>query len=81
VVLNGKFSTWKDVLFGVPLLSVLGPLLCVIFRNDIDKAVDYVDIVRKFADKPKLTRKKQKDKVRLQVALDASGTWASESGD
>ena len=51
-VLNGSSSTWKEVLCGVPQGSVLGPLLFVIFINDIEKSVESVTI--KFADDRKV---------------------------
>jgi ribonuclease P/MRP protein subunit RPP40 len=83
VVLNGKFSSWEEVLSGVPQGSVLGPLLFVIFINDMDDTVEGpVDILRKFADDTKLGRtvEKDEDRARLQEALDKLCSWASKWG-
>ena len=52
VVLNGSASDWADVLSGVPQGSVLGPLLFVIYVNDIDQ--DLHSKLLKFADDTKL---------------------------
>ena len=54
VVINGKASSWAEVLSGVPQGSVLGPLLFLVFINDIDEAVSKLDLIRKFADDTKL---------------------------
>ena len=54
VVLNGKFSRLQDVLSGVPQGSVLGPILFLIFVNDIDTVVS--SHIQKFADDCKVYR-------------------------
>ncbi len=49
VSINGYDSEQVDMLYGVPQGSVLGPLLFLIYINDLHKAIKY-SIIRHFAD-------------------------------
>lgn len=82
VVLNGDHSDWKKVLSGVPQGSVLGPLLFVIFIDDIDSAADLISIINKFADDTKLGQVilSDKDRETLQNCLNDICKWANDWG-
>ena len=82
VVLNGQSSNWADVLSGVPQGSVLGPLLFIIFINDLDTSASGVDILLKFADDTKIGQvlRQEEDREALQAAIDGLVEWTIKWG-
>ena len=78
VVIGDHKSTWRSVASGVPQGSVLGPLLFVIFINDMPELVKHT--IKLFADDSKLVasiRNKQDIEI-LQSDIDALVEWSND---
>ena len=52
---NGSSSHWRDVISSVPQGSVLGPILFLIYVNDIDDGLN--NMTSKFMDDTKIASK------------------------
>ena len=77
-VLNGSFSSLASIISGVPQGSVLGPLLFVVYINDINECASRIDILLKFADDTKLGNRAltTEDSLKLQKCLERFFAWA-----
>ena len=80
VKIKGLCSSWADVLSGVPQGSVLGPLLFVIYINDISKDLESQTFL--YADDMKICRamKEDDDRSVLQRDLDSVADWTERWG-
>ena len=75
---DGEVSNWKSDLSGVPQGSVLGPILFLIYINDLDD--DITSKVLKFADDTKVFRKikSDEDRQQLQDELNKLTEWSEK---
>ena len=78
VCVNGLQSSWQNVLSGVPQGSVLGPVLFLIFINDLDSVI--VNHVLKFADDTKDfgSINHADDSIKLQEDLNKLFNWSQD---
>ena len=82
VMVEGEHSRKDKVLSGVPQGTVLGPLLFLLFVNDLPDCVSEGTRTRLFADDCLVYRevRSQEDRVKLQADLDALGAWSARWG-
>ena len=80
VVINGVLSFVEMIISGVPQGSVLGPLLFILFINDMQSCINF-STIRFFADDTRLLKHiyGHKDTVELQKDLDSVINWAKEN--
>ena len=78
VVVDVEVSSWKSVLSGVPKGSVLGPILFLVYINDLEEGVTGKMLT--FADDTKLFRKPKEtgDKQKLQDDIDRLVRWSEK---
>ena len=75
VAINSSHSTWSTVKSGVPQGSVIGPILFIIYINDLPEAIKSTCSI--FADDTKITHKvcTPQDSTELQEDLDKLYEW------
>ena len=78
VVVDGEVSSWKSVLSGVPQGTVLGPILFVVYINDLEEGV--TGKILKFADDTnRFTKTKEiGDTKKLQDDIDTLVKWSEK---
>ena len=76
VMINGTASAWEKVTSGIPQGSVLGPILFIIYINDIVEEIS--SRIYLFADDTKLFRviKQEYDREILQSDIDKLVNWS-----
>ena len=81
VTLNNIFSEFKKVKSGVPQGSILGPLLFVLFINDIGKKISPGTNICLYANETKIWRpmKSERDCLVLQNDIDYLNKWCHDN--
>ena len=82
VIINGTESGWLPVTSGVPQGSILGPLLFLLYINDLPQALSPHTLCAIFADDTKIARKitNPHEAQILQNDINALHTWSTTWG-
>ena len=80
VVIQGSHSSPQKVISGVPQGTVLGPILFIIYLNDLESCIKH-SVISSFADDTRLKRaiNTTEDTVLLQSDLNNSIRWSDEN--
>ena len=76
VVLNGFKSSWSNVVSGVPQGSVLGPLLFLLYVNDLPECIENCKVAM-FADDLKLYSTHVSNDDKTQCDISNVEKWSS----
>ena len=76
MMVNGKLSSWTAVLSGVPRGSILGPLLSLLFVNELP--IWIINSIKMFADDTKIWCRisTRDDSLGLQKDLNKLISWS-----
>ena len=80
-MVNGIYSSWHDVISGIPQGSILAPLLFIIYINDLPEyCSDLYTKLYIYTDDTKLFRyiSNSADQYCLQSGINKVGDWAKE---
>ena len=79
VVINGRYSEWREVGSGVPQGSILGPLLFTLYINDIGNGLS--NSLLNFADDTKLWGKvnSNEDVASMKEDLNKLSKWSKDN--
>ena len=76
VIVNGSQSTWININSGIPQVSVLGPVLFLVFINDLPEVINV--LLKLFADDTKLYSVVSSNADNwAQFSLNRAVDWAS----
>jgi len=80
IKINGCYSEWADVISGIPQSTILGPILFMIYINDLPEICKQFARIYLFADDAKLFKHVicDEDHKALQLGLNALQDWSNK---